>query len=133
MKKFIVHIRRHTGWYTTEAEGATFAEAAVSAVIATALKYGLDVNTVPHTVAYREDDGYSCVVFTETSKREIFGGCTRPGELWFADRVRQGEPDDCPSCGGTGIDYHNPFQQCWSCGDRTQRGQSSGKRLEAEA
>ena len=133
MSKFIVHIHRHCGWYTTEAEGTTFAEAAVTAVIATCLKYGLDVNTIPHSVAFQEKDGYASVVFKEQSTRAVYGGMTQAGNLWFANRVRQGQPDDCPSCGGTGINHYNPFMQCWACGDKAQKGQGSGKRTEALA
>lgn len=130
MKKFIVHIKRHCGWHTTEAEGATFGEAAIKAVIATCRQFGLDVDTVPHTVAFKDGD-YPAVVFTEASTRPVFGGTQYKGSLWFAERVREGEPDDCQSCGGTGIGHSNPFVQCWACGDRTARGEGTGKQAPA--
>jgi hypothetical protein len=128
MPKFIVHIRHHAGWRTTEAEGSTFGEAAIAAVIATNKQYGLDVNDIPHTVSFNERDEYRSVVFRETSRRPVFGGATHPGELWFADQVREGKADDCEKCGGTGSGVDNPFVQCWACGDRKLKGKSSGKK-----
>lgn len=135
MSKFIVHIRRHCGWHTVEAEGATFGEAAVSAVVATCKQYGLDLDKIPHSVEFRqsESDDYTSVVFRETASREVYRGRTTPGEFWFGERVRQGNLDDCEKCGGTGTNFYNPFMQCWACGDRKQRGYGSGKKLALEA
>lgn len=134
MTKFIVHIRRHCGWHTTEAEGATFAEAAIAAVIATCKQYGLDVDKVPHKVSFNErDKDYMSVVFREDSYRQVFRHVTSPGELWFADQVRQGHEDDCTSCGATGVSHYNPFMQCWACGDRKMRGKGTGLARVAQA
>lgn len=136
MPEFIVHIKRHSGWHTTTAEGDTFGEAAVKAVIATCKQFGLDVNTIPHTVEYGEEVlprilsepfRYRRVLFTETGERDVFdphrGGwvTTQPGDIWFAERVEEGKPGDCPACGGTGIDFYNPFRGCRSCTDGTIR------------
>lgn len=134
MSKFTVHIRRHCGWHTTEAEGATFGDAAVAAVVVTEKSYGLDLDNIPHTVEFNEKEDYQSVVFREASSRQVFGGVTHPGELWFGERVREGQEGDCEPCGGTGYGFHNPFRQCWACGDRTQPGVGSGKKREtAEA
>lgn len=132
MTTYLVHMHRHCGWYTATAEGATFAEAAVKAVIEMCLKYGLDVNTVPHTVEYIEYKGYPHVAFTETSRRQVWGRVTKPGDAWFWEQVREGQDEDCLKCGGTGINHYNPFMQCWGCGNHKEKGQGSGKKhLEA--
>lgn len=128
MTKFVVHIRRHCGWFTTEAEGATFGEAAVAAAVAVNKKYGLDLDSIPHTAEFRSDaDGYRSVVFREASRRRIFNGFTAPGALWFADQVREGKAGDCLCCAGTGVNFYNPFMQCWACGDNRQKGLGTGK------
>jgi hypothetical protein len=129
----IVHIKRHCGWYTAEATGGTFAEAAIAAVVATCKKFRLDLDTIPHAVAFKDDPEYPYVAFRETASRPIFGGITRPGDLWFSETVRPGRADDCPSCGGTGVNFYNPFNQCWSCGDMKQRGKGTGKHKLAQA
>lgn len=137
MPEFIVHIERHCGWHTTTAEGDTFAEAAVTAVVATCKQFGLDLDTIPHTVEFRETMEpqtlgepfrYRRVLFRETGEREVFDPfiargwtTTKPGDYWFADRVEEGQPGDCPMCGGTSVDFHNPFKGCWKCTDGADR------------
>jgi hypothetical protein len=131
MPKFIVHIRRHCGWHTVETEGATFGEAAVSAVVATCKEYGLDLDNIPHTVRFNESEGYTSVVFDHGTSRKVFRGMTYPGEFWFGEQVREGHADDCEKCGGTGAGFHNPFMQCYACGDRKLKGKGSGKKQAA--
>lgn len=125
-QEFIVHIRRHCGWHTTREAGANFGDAAIKAVVRTCAEFNLDVAEVPHRVEFRDGD-YPAVIFWETSQRPVFMGTQFPGDLWFSDRVREGAEDDCPKCGGTGVNFYNPFVQCWECGDQTVKGQSSGK------
>lgn len=128
---FIVHIERHCGWHTTSAEGDSFAEAAVTAVVETCKQFGLDLDNIPHTVEYGEEDlpqtlggtfHYRRVLFRETGKRQVFDPfiargwtTTKPGDYWFAHRVEEGKLGDCEMCGGTSVDFHNPFRGCWKC------------------
>lgn len=128
---FVVHILRHCGWHTTRAEGDTFSDAAVDAVCETLKKFNLDLDTIPHRVEFRDGD-YPRVVFYETEARPVWNGVTVPGDLWFGQRVREGEEDDCTSCGGTGLSHYNFIKQCWACGDSTERGPSSGKAVVKE-
>jgi hypothetical protein len=136
--EYIVHIERHCGWHTTTAEGETFAEAAVAAVVATCKQFGLDLDSIPHTVEYGEEDlpqtfgepfHYRRVLFREASERRVFDpilnvggwGMTKPGDHWTSCRVEEGKPGDCPMCGGTSVDFHNPFVGCWKCTDGADR------------
>lgn len=133
MPKFIVQHRTHSQWYTFEVEAATFGEAAVRAAVDNNKRLGLDLDTIPHEVAFNpRDEGYCSVVFRETSRRPVFRGTTTPGEFWFSNQVREGHPDDCEKCAGTGFGFHNPFRQCWACGDDKQPGQGTGKKQPAE-
>lgn len=130
MSEFVVHMRDsgvHGRWWKLTAEGETFSEAAVTAVVENHLNRGLDLTTIPHRVEYVPDHQWygPHVVFYETEPRNVFDpllhggwGLTRPGDVWFSNWVIEGEPDDCPSCGGRGIDSDNPFRQCGRCGDR---------------
>lgn len=135
MTEHIVHIKRHCGWHTTTAEGDTFGEAAVTAVVETCKQFGLDLDSIPHTVDYLDTDldqtgggtfRYRRVQFRETGGRRVFMPLigwimTKPGDIWFAERVEEGKPGDCPACGGTSVDFHKPFKGCWKCtngGDR---------------
>jgi hypothetical protein len=129
MPKFIVQHRTHSKWYTFEVEANTFGEAAVQAVVDNCKSLGLDLDKIPHEVSFNaQDDGYCSVVFREKARRAVFGRTTTPGELWFGDRVREGHPDDCENCAGTGVGFHNPFRQCWACGDAKQPGKGTGKK-----
>ena len=126
-REYVVHIRRHCGWHTTREVAPNFSDAAIRAVVRTCKEFDLDVDKIPHRVEF-QDDEYPYVTFWETSHRPVaFGRMQQPGDLWFSDRVREGAEDDCHACGGTGVNFYNPFVQCWKCGDQTAKGQSSGK------
>jgi hypothetical protein len=126
---YIVHIQRHCGWHTTTAEGASFPEAAVNAVVATCKQFGLDLDTIPHTVEYLDSEieqtfggpfRYQRVQFRDGRERRVFMPLigwidTKPGDHWFAERVREGQPGDCSMCGGTSVDFYNPFRGCRKC------------------
>lgn len=138
---FIVHIERHCGWHTTIAEGDTFGEAAISAVVTTCKQFGLDLDTIPHTVEYLEEDINQTddstfhsrrVRFYETSERSVFDPfiargwtTTKPGDIWFGRRVEEGKPGDCLACGGTSVEFGNPFRGCWKCTDGERRTKTS--------
>lgn len=137
MITYTVHIKRHCGWHTTTAEGETFGDAAVAAVVETCKQFGLDLDSIPHTVEYVEEDlpqsdgstfRYRRVRFNEVSERSVFDPfiargwtTTKPGDYWFAERVEEGKPGDCPACGGTSVEYDNPFRGCWKCTDGKRR------------
>lgn len=133
MAEFVVHMRDsgvNGRWWKLTGEGETFAGAAVRAVVQNHIGRRLDLAKIPHRVDFVADHHWfgQHVVFYETEPRRVFDpllhggwGPTRPGDVWFSNWVIEGEPDDCPSCGGRGIDDANPFRQCWRCGDRDAR------------
>lgn len=132
----IVHIERHSGWYTTTAEGDTFADAAQAAVVATCKRFGLDLDTIAHTVEFEDrpntdtfldelsPPSYQYVALRWAEPHRVFDplvhggwGMTKPGDRWFSERVREGAEGDCGRCGGTGVDVRNPFVRCRTCGE----------------
>ena len=137
MTEYVVHIKRHCGWHTTTAEGDSFPEAAVAAVIDTCKRYGLDLDNIPHTAEYLDDvipDSFSGtfrhrrVLFRWAAPHRVFDpilhggwGVTKPGDYWFSERVREGQEGDCRACGGTGVDFYNPFKTCRMCSGHEDR------------
>lgn len=131
MPEFIVHIHRDIGWHTETAVGDTFAEAAVKGVQQMMRRFSSRdiLGAVPHTAEYKDDNDRPRVIFTETSIRKVFGGYQHPGDIWFSEQVRQGKPDDCPKCGGTGTNHYYSWLQCWGCGNPKSEGKGTGKRM----
>lgn len=133
MKTYIVQIKRHCGWYATTAEGETFSEAAIGAVIATSKKFDLDLSEYKVSYKFDVDGEYQRVqVFWEEYHDYMLFGHAKPGDYWFGHLVREGSEEDCEYCGGTGQDYYNFWKQCWSCGDDEIEGKSSGKKADSK-
>lgn len=118
--QYEIHAKTHSGWVTLTAEGASFAEAAITGVAQLMKDRHLDLDAIPHAAEFFDADGYPRVKFFEASARPVttFGfrpATTKPGEWWFSVRVQEGKAGDCGKCGGTGRDFHNPFEPCWNC------------------
>jgi hypothetical protein len=143
--EFVIQRHEHHGW-TKDVEVADNAREAIRANILHshdwlanyAGKFSIEVwvNSTfgkDHKIAETEEEllNAECVrarvIWQDETPYPIFGGCIREGEIWFGVRVRIGEKDDCPECGGTGINHYNPFNQCWACGDKDKKGRGSGK------
>lgn len=132
MGEYIVHIKRHCGWHTTTAEGDCFADAAVKAAARVHGEFGgnpslYDVVFEERPLSDRDLAGpaiYSYAVFRWAAPHRIFDpfllggwGYSKRGDVNFSQRVREGAPGDCRPCGGTGVDFYNPFRSCRVCGE----------------
>lgn len=132
MSEFIVHQHNHAGWKTDVIKAESFEDAARESV----LKYHgflIDYAGLYSFELRTGDDGriarYVVQWQSEDPKVNHFGPPLYSGDHWFSDQIREGEADDCPKCGGTGANHYNPFNECWSCGDKTKPGRASGKAL----
>lgn len=118
--EYTIHAKLHSGWVTLTASGDSFAEAAIAGVVQLMKDRHLNLDAIPHTVEFFDADGYPRVKFFEASERPVttFGfrsAVTKPGDWWFSVRVQEGKAGDCGRCGGTGLDFYNPFVPCGSC------------------
>lgn len=125
MKEYVVHQRHHFGWTKTK----VMAESPNDAMYRDVLSSHDFLTKDNHTHYVSE---YGVLIYSAYTRRTL-GGLLREGDLWFSVRCRIGENDDCDKCGGTGINYYNPFIQCWECGDGESEGKGTGKVANAEA
>ncbi len=132
MEKFIIHAHHHYGWTTHEVEAEDYANACYKAMLVT--HDWLPKKEHNHTWALETFNGVDHItVRTVEYKPLALGRYLSPGEYWFNCRVRKGEADDCPKCGGTGHSHYYGWKQCWACGDKELDGKSSGKATQTKA
>lgn len=125
MSEYVVYQHHHYGWTKT----SHIAEDAQGALQADVCHFHPWLIQYGHKIEFK-DDGY--VVYYDGEPYPPAYYSNHPmrlvmGTYWFGDQIRIGQPDDCPECGGTGINHYNPFVQCWECGDEAKEGRGTGK------
>lgn len=130
MTAFIIHLHNHAGWYTQTIEADNLADAIKKALHKRATFLSRKYNgkyKIEHDDPNSGHPRFRVVWDDDAPKHFAWRATMCKGDVWWSDRFQVGEPDDCTSCGGTGVNHYNLFMQCWSCGDSTLKGKGTGK------
>ena len=131
MREYILHMKNHAGWHT---------QFIIAESVMNAITQGLDCRAsflsqkyagkykIEHDDPQSERPQFYVKWDSDQPKSFSYGQPLNRGDLWWSDQFRIGSLDDCQSCGGTGVNHYNPFNQCWGCGDKNKEGRGSGGR-----
>lgn len=126
----IIHMHNHAGWRMHTVDAETVADSIKIALRETAKFLDDDYAgkwRLSHDDPAAEAPRFRIVWDHDEPKTFILGYPRHRGDEWWSDRFQVGAEDDCPQCGGTGINHYYGWRQCWACGDRDQDGRGTGK------